>query len=339
MSSFSVHRWQRDPRNPILPPGGGPFDVGRCMNPFVLRHDDEYWLYYAGADNEGRRRICLAIAPVGNLTQWRRLGPIFDLGAPDAFDAHWCVLPCLHRFGNLWHLYYTGFNPTSGQGLQAFRGIGLATSANLLNWRRHSPDPVITGDGFPQWPDNHGIAGAGTMVELPGTPGTSGPSATGDRPTYRMYYTLSTGRPAADGKPDIFIEQAKQSVCAHSLDGITWTDKSVMLTPRRECDYENVGVIGLYTWKTQQRYRAIYAAIGTRFGMYSLCEAVSEDGLHWERGQPGENLSLAPQGTGWESQMVEYPCVVEENGRLRLFYCGNDYGQTGIGSAIADRLP
>ena len=67
--------------------------------------------------------------------------------------------------------------------------------------------------------------------------------------------------------------------------------------------------------------------------------AVSDDGLHWDRGRRGDNLSLAPTGDGWEREMVEYPCVVEEVGRLRLFYCGNRFGQTGIGTAIADPLP
>ena len=36
--------------------------------------------------------------------------------------------------------------------------------------------------------------------------------------------------------------------------------------------------------------------------------------------------------------MVEYPNVIGENGRLRLFYCGNGYGQSGIGTALADKL-
>jgi len=36
----------------------------------------------------------------------------------------------------------------------------------------------------------------------------------------------------------------------------------------------------------------------------------------------GENLALQPQGNGWERAMVEYPNVIEENGKLRLFYCG-----------------
>jgi hypothetical protein len=33
--------------------------------------------------------------------------------------------------------------------------------------------------------------------------------------------------------------------------------------------------------------------------------------------------------------MVGYPCVVREDSHLRLYYCGNGFGSTGIGTAIA----
>ena len=39
----------------------------------------------------------------------------------------------------------------------------------------------------------------------------------------------------------------------------------------------------------------------------------------------------------WYSQMVEYPCVIPEPDGVRLFYCGNGYGKTGIGTAFARR--
>lgn len=35
--SALVHAWHRDFHNPNLPPGGGVFGVGCCINPFVLR--------------------------------------------------------------------------------------------------------------------------------------------------------------------------------------------------------------------------------------------------------------------------------------------------------------
>jgi predicted GH43/DUF377 family glycosyl hydrolase len=324
-SNFRVHHWQRDPRNPVLPPGPADFDATSCMNPFVVRQGEEYWLYYAGGCKGGHRRICLATAPIADVTNWNRRGVVLDLGKPGSFDAFWCVLPCLHRFGDKWHLYYTGRNPELGKGLQEFRGIGLATSDDLIHWTRHSDQPVLTGDDFPEWPDNHGIAGGGSLIEIPQPDG---------RILYRMFYTLATGTPNSD----IRIDQTKQAVCADSYDGITWFNKQVVLRPRPEADYENAATIALNLWKIRTGWRAIYAGIGTRFGYYSICEATSTDGLHWERGGPDENLALAPQGDGWESRMVEYPHIVEENGRLRLFYCGNGYGTTGIGTALADKL-
>ncbi len=321
---FRVHDWKRDSRNPILPPKEK-FDIKRCMNPFVLRRGDEYWLYYGGSDASGAHRICLAIASVKDLSKWDRRGPLFERGGPGSFDARWCVLPCVHRIGDRWHMYYTG-NSGEGGGLQAFRGIGLAVSDDLLKWERFQDEPVLTGDGFPQWPGNKGIAGGARILEIPQDDG---------RILYRMHYTLATGRP----DKDLRVNQAKQSVIAHSWDGIEWFDKRVVLQPREEASYENAATIALNVWKHGDRWRAIYAGIGTKFGAYSICEAESLDGLNWYRGKPGENLALPPQGNGWERQMTEYPNVIDEDGRLRLFYCGNGYGSTGIGTAIAERLP
>lgn len=324
-ASFQVHQWERDANNPIFPPGPQPFDVGACMNPFVVTRGDEYWLYYAGADKRGSRRICLATAKIGNLKEWKRRGPLFDLGGKGSFDETWCVLPCVHRCGDKWHMYYSGRSADKGTGLQGFRGIGLAVSDDLENWKKVSDDPVLLGDGFPDWPDNKGIAGGGSIVEIPQPDG---------KKLYRMYYTLATGVP---GK-SLLVNQAKQAVIAHTYDGRKWFDKRVVLRPRLDATYDNAATIALNLWKTPTRWRAIYAGIGTKFGAYSICEAVSDDGLNWQRGKPGENLALAPSGNGWEAKMTEYPHVVEERGQLRLFYCGNGYGATGIGTATAKKL-
>jgi len=323
--AFQTHQWERDSRNPVFPPGES-FDSTACMNPFLLRRGNEYWMFYAGGDENQQKRICLAIAPVDDLTNWKRLGPLFDWGKEGAFDDLWCVLPCVHFINGKWHLYYTG-RSTVGSGLQSFHGIGLAISDDLLNWTRYSDEPVLTGDGFVDWPDNQGIAGGARIHEFQDENGET---------FYRMHYTLATGTPS----DDLLIDQAKQAVCAESRDGITWTNKQVLLRPRLEADYENAAVIALNMWETQSGYRAIYAGIGSRFGAYSICEAQSADGLNWERGERDENLALPPSaedGDGvWADQMCEYPNVIEEDGKLRLFYCGNRYGRTGIGTALAE---
>ena len=323
---FRVHEWQRDARNPVLPPGGGAFDVGCCMNPFVVVRDGEYWLFYAGAEKNGARRICLATCPIDDVTKWKRHGPLFERGGKGSFDETWCVLPCVHRIGGKWHLYYTGRSADANAGLQAFRGIGLAVSDDLLNWKKTAPEPILLGDGFAQWPDNRGIAGGGPILEIPQPDG---------RILYRLNYTLANGGLGRE----LAVNQAKQSVIAHSYDGLKWFDKRHVLGPRREATYEDAATIALNPWRTATGgWRAIYAGIGTRFGAYSICEAASDDGLVWHRGKPGENLALPPTGKGWESKMTEYPHVVREGALLRLFYCGNGYGTTGIGTATAKPL-
>lgn len=330
MRKFQTHQWRKDPMNPILPPGAphpAAYDSTACMNPFVVIQGDEYYLFYAGGDNQGNRRICLAIAHKDNLSQWNRLGPVLDLGGPTDFDSLWCVLPCIHRINGKWHLYYTGRDATKlHEGLQGFWGMGLAVSDDLRNWRRISSDPIMTGAGFDEFPHNRAIAGGGTIQEITDDAG---------RLLYRMHFTLPTGTPS----PDLLVDQAKHAAIAHSYDGIQWFDRRIILRPRLSADYENAACIALNVWKTPTRWRAIYAGIGSRFGAYSICEAVSDDGLNWERGLPGENLALPPTGgEGWESQMTEYPHIVREGNTLRLFYCGNGYGRTGIGTAVADML-
>lgn len=295
------------------------------MNPFVLRRGDEYWMFYGGGDAERRKRVCLAIAPVDDFTGWKRLGPLFDVGGPGAFDALWCVMPMVHRIAGRWHLYYTGYDGVRA-GLPGFRGIGLAVSDDLLNWTKYSAEPILCGDGY----GRPGIVGGGGTFQDIEQPGGG--------ILYRMYQTYATGTPS----PDLLVDQAKLSVVAHSRDGVSWFDKHVVLGPRAESDYENAATIALNVWRAGAGYRAIYGAIGTRFGAYSICEARSEDGLNWERGAPGENLALTPSahdGDGqWANRMCEYPNVIEEDGRLRLFYCGNGYGATGIGTAVAEPL-
>lgn len=327
MKPFKTHNWQRDARNPVFPLGET-FDSTACMNPFVLRRENEYWMFYAGGDEKSQKRICLAIAPIDDLTNWKRLGPLFDLGAKGAFDDSWCVLPCVHFINGKWHLYYSG-RSTVGEGLQSFHGMGLATSDDLLHWTKYSAEPVMDGSGFPQYPDNIGFAGGGRIIELK--------DETGDT-IYRMFYTLPTGTK----NQDMLIDQAKHAVCADSHDGINWFNLQILLSPRLDADYENAACIALNVWREDDQYRAIYAGIGTRFGAYSICEAQSSDGLKWERGAPDENLVLPPStqdGNGiWADKMCEYPNVIEENGKLRLFYCGNGYGRTGIGTALAKKL-
>ena len=320
---FARFRWIRDLSNPVLPPQpGSAYDSTRCMNPWAVRVGDELRIYYSGGDDQGRQRICLATAPTDRTTVFQKRGVVLDLGKPGAFDANWCVLPLVHRFGNRWHLYYTG-NDGTGQGLQSFRGIGLATSEDGLRFERRSGEPILTGDRCPGFSNNRGIAGGGTILDEVHADGSL---------SYRLYYTLASGKKS----PDVRVDQEKHCAVCHSRDGIRWEDHRVVMSPRKDVGNEDIAVAAPWVWRDGETYRMLYCGIGTRWGFYSISEAWSEDGYAWHRGNGDENLSLAPGAKGsWEDQMVEYPTLVREGERLRLFYCGNGYGKTGIGTAVA----
>ena len=315
--------WQRDPGNPLLPADpDSAWESTRCMNPFVVKVASVYRLYYSGGDADGRQRICMATAPVAAPDCFTRHGVILDVGEKGDFDAWWCVLPCVHRFGSRFHLYYSG-NEGTDLGLQSFPGIGLAVSDDGIHFQRCSSEPVITGDQTAEFPNNRGIAGGGTILEdrLPN-----------EALRYRMYYTLAVGKKSTDVK----VDQEKHCAVCHSTDGIHWTDHRLIMSPRRDVANEDIAVAAPFVWRDGDLYRMLYCGIGRRWEYYSISEAVSKDGYQWHRGEGDENLTLAPDPTSsWESEMVEYPSIIKENDHLRLFYCGNGYGATGIGTAVA----
>jgi len=315
--------WQREAQNPILAPDPRfPQEAARCMNPFIMRLDDEYRLYYSGGDAEGRQRICLATAPLDAPTTFTRRSVVLELGMADAFDSTWCVLPCVRRIAGQWHLYYSGMAGTD-RGLQSFWGIGLAISDDGLHFERYATDPIITGNLTAEYPQNRGIAG-GSIIEETSADGVT---------SYRMYYTLSVGVPS----DNVAIAQEKHCVVCHSHDGLHWTDHRLILSPRHDAPNDDIAVATPVVWREDGLYRMLYSGIGTRWGgNYGISEAVSFDGYAWRRGEPGENLCLEYRpDIAWEAGMVEYPAILSEANGYRLYYCATGYGATGIGTATA----
>ena len=77
---------------------------------------------------------------------------------------------------------------------------------------------------------------------------------------------------------------------------------------------------------------------GTKYKTYTLCEAISADGLSWDRGSSGDDVSMTPEPGKWDGGMIGYPCVLPAKGGIRIFYNGAGEGATGIGMALF-RLP
>jgi hypothetical protein len=65
---------------------------------------------------------------------------------------------------------------------------------------------------------------------------------------------------------------------------------------------------------------------------YRIGYAESTNAIDWIR--KDDEVGLGVSESGWDSEMVEYPFVLDHEGERYMFYNGNRYGKTGIGLAL-----
>lgn len=75
-------------------------------------------------------------------------------------------------------------------------------------------------------------------------------------------------------------------------------------------------------------YRMWYSHRGAG---YRIGYAESDDGVVWTRKDEEAGIDVSLEG--WDSEMIEYPCVFDHGARRYMLYNGNGYGATGIGLA------
>jgi hypothetical protein len=114
---------------------------------------------------------------------------------------------------------------------------------------------------------------------------------------------------------------------AESDDGIHWQRTNVIAI--------DFGFPGEYAMskpcvlKDGDIYKMWFCSRGER---YRIRYAESADGLIWTR--VGEQDAIDVSADGWDSDMIEYPCVFAHGGRRYLLYSGNGYGREGFGIAV-----
>ena len=326
--------WIRSQR-PIIY-ADGVFGHTITMNPWAIVEKDTIYLFYAGDDATGRRQIRLATAPVSEPESFTFRGVVIGNGDDGSFDYAWSVLPHVVKLkDDLYFMIYSG-NCGHGHGLSQFPGLGAAWSKDLLHWEKYPHNPVV-----PPLDDKNGelqigIAGGGLMKE--------------DLPdgSY-LLHLFYTGMPTLS-YDNIFLDQQKAVYHATSTDGIHWERLGCVRRRTTELDYENIASAGGPVIRDEDGlFRSWYSSIGTRWGVYSITYAESEDGANWTRGvRYGENLVFGPESRDidelhfrqnrWQDQSVSYPSVIRTKTGMRMYYCGNEYGVGGIGTAVSTPL-
>jgi hypothetical protein len=150
----------------------------------------------------------------------------------------------------------------------------------------------------------------------------------------RMYYVYCTEWQynKEDGWVPAYLIKS-----AISKDGIHWTrDNKDSLSYNNK--HEAIG--RPWGYKYNNNYYMWYSYRDTREfrhnknNAYMIGFAESNDGNVWIR--KDLEVGIEKSETGWDSVMMCYSSVIENNGELVMFYNGNEHGKYAFGYAIGD---
>jgi len=268
--------------------------------------DDIFDVYVTGRDKNNRSLIGIVkidLKPFPTVLEISNQ-PVLELGEPGTFDENGTSYPCLVQHQGELFMYYTGWTPTVMVPFQ--NHIGLAQTNVQRGFERVSRAPILerTNDD----PISTGSCFVATENGL-----------------WRMWYTcfVKWGSQPDEPKHVYVIKYAE------SKDGITWHRNNqicIDLTQENEFSICSPSVI-----KHNDLYHMWYCYKGEK---YRIGYATSEEGRNWKC-QNGK-VGISPSSTGWDSEEMCYPHVFGHKGKYYMIYCGNNYGEEGLGLAVLD---
>ena len=272
------------------------------MVPFVELAGDVVRLYFSARDESGRSVTgCAVFGPESPGTI--EYGPaLLGPGPLGAFDDSGAMGACLVSHEGRRHLYYIGWS--RGVSVPFYTFIGCAVSTGGA-FERVSAAPVVE-----RGPHDPYLATSPWVLIEDGR--------------WRLWYASGVRWEARDDGPKHFYNIRY----AESQDGISWHPDGRVCIDFAEGEH---ALARPCVVKDGDLYRMWYSRRGDS---YRIGYAESPDGLVWERKDGEAGIDVSPDG--WDSEMIEYPCVFEHHGRWFMLYNGNGYGATGIGLALLE---
>jgi len=122
--------WRKQAR-PVL--GAGPrgaWDERGVADPYVVRTEPYFYLYYLGQDRARRQRLGVARSRDGLVWEKLRTNPLLELGQPGAFDENGLGEPAVWSARGFYWMLYTGRDATE------HRRLGLTRSRDGIHWTK-----------------------------------------------------------------------------------------------------------------------------------------------------------------------------------------------------------
>jgi predicted GH43/DUF377 family glycosyl hydrolase len=132
--------WRKHPAAVLEPGPRGSFDERGVADPYVIRAGEWFVMFYLGVDRAGRQQLGMARSTDGVRWEKLRTNPILEIGTAGAFDENGLGEPAVWSSDDKYWMLYTGRDRAER------RRIGLAKSADGVNWSRELGFAPIAGD-------------------------------------------------------------------------------------------------------------------------------------------------------------------------------------------------
>lgn len=285
-------------------PGSLPWARHSALQPTPLVLSDRVRVFVGMRDDDGHSSV--GWVDVDRIDPSRILGesarPALSKGPSGTFDEAG-VVPCaVVPDGSKLRLYYAGYQRPPDVRFRVFGGLAWSGDGGVT-FERHAPEPVMS-------PTSEAMDFRVPHYVCPGE-------------RWHVWYGAGGGWRGGREKslPVYDIRYVE------SEDGLVFPDRgTAVIVPRR--NEHRVGRPQVL-WRRDE-YLMFYG-FGSEDEPYRLGVASSSNGLAWTREDERIGLELSPDG--WDSHMTAYPGLAEVDGRVLMFYNGNDYGRAGFGCA------
>jgi hypothetical protein len=266
---------------------------------------DVFRIYFSARDEKNRSSIGYVVIDLARDGRVLEVPtePVLPPGELGMFDDCGASIGCILPVGSARYLYYMGWNLAVTVPWK--NALGLAISeAPGRPFRRVSRFPIVPLDEVDPYTISY-------------------PWVLSDGGRYRMWYG-SNLRWGAEKKDMFHVIKY-----AESADAIHWNkaDKIVLDSNAPE----EYAICKPCVLKDRDAYRMWFCSRGEK---YRIQHATSSDGVSWTRLGKDEGIDVSREG--WDSDMIEYPCVFDHGGRRWLLYAGDGYGATGFGLAVQE---
>lgn len=233
--------------------------------------------------------------------------PVVDTGEIGAFDDCGAVPNSIIAFNNQSYFYYQGFQQSVRVPYLTFTGLAVG-DLEAKEFKKFSRTPIID-----------------RTDEEPFIRSTSSVLATDGE--LKMWYVSAPKW--------IYDEHGVHYICvirhAASNDGVNWkTDGRICLEPNLPDEY----AVGRPSVIRDGEIYKMWFSMRSFSKFYTIGYAESADGIVWER--MDAQTGIDKSSSGWDSEMICYPYVIDVNGRKLMFYNGNGRGLSGFGYALSE---